>query len=348
MHPHSGPLRGFLRWRESLVRNSEAGDLIELFLVAAIASVLVIRVYLVATGYPQLGGGGLHIAHMLWGGALMLAALLLIFTFLNRQLQRPAAVLGGAGFGVFIDEVGKFVTSDNDYFFQPAIGIIYVVFIAIFLVMRAVRRTRPLTPQEALSNALNQIVGAVGGPMDPKARAHTIALLDASDPSHPLTSHLRAYVEEVGAQPDDAVGFYFRLRERLLDRYERLVRTKRFAAVFLSAFVVFGVFQVLALGLIVLDIAGQTSSDGSQWIRLAQGASTFASGACVLIGAWLWRSSRPRAYRWYIRATLVSIFVTQVFVFFDSELAAMYGLAASVAFYAALRALANLEEEAGV
>jgi len=33
----------------------------------------------------------------------------------------------------FIDELGKFITSDNNYFFQPTISLIYIVFIIIFL-----------------------------------------------------------------------------------------------------------------------------------------------------------------------------------------------------------------------
>ena len=39
----------------------------ELFLFAGIATVLITRAYLAATGYPQIGGGALHIAHVLWG-----------------------------------------------------------------------------------------------------------------------------------------------------------------------------------------------------------------------------------------------------------------------------------------
>ena len=35
------------------------------------------RWYLQATGYPQVGGGELHIAHMLWGGFLLVVAALL-------------------------------------------------------------------------------------------------------------------------------------------------------------------------------------------------------------------------------------------------------------------------------
>ena len=65
---------------------------------------------------------------MLWGGLFMLLAMLLLFTMLGRASQRFAAILGGVGFGTFIDELGKFITSDNDYHYQPTIGLIYIVF----------------------------------------------------------------------------------------------------------------------------------------------------------------------------------------------------------------------------
>src|SRR4051812_6219463 len=115
------------------IRNLEAGKLLELFLVIAIASLLIIRFFLHLTGYPQLGGGRIHIAHMLWGGFLMLFALVLLFGFLGKTTRQAAAIFGGVGFGLFIDELGKFISRDNNYFYQPAVAIIYVIFIALFL-----------------------------------------------------------------------------------------------------------------------------------------------------------------------------------------------------------------------
>ena len=49
----------------------------------------------------------------------------------------------------------KFLTSDNDYFFRPSVALIYVVFVVVFLVVRAVLGQRPLSEQESLANALD-------------------------------------------------------------------------------------------------------------------------------------------------------------------------------------------------
>ncbi len=189
-----------MQLRHFFVRNSDAPELIELFLVAGVASVLAIRGFLAATGYPQLGGDGLHIAHMLWGGLFMSAALLLLFAALGRVAQRLAAILGGIGFGTFIDELGKFITSDNNYFYEPTIGLIYIIFIAIFLVLEAFRRQEP-GPSAALANAFNQLELAAGRPLDADTKRTTLDLLAKSDESDPLVQGLTTFVRSIKPQP---------------------------------------------------------------------------------------------------------------------------------------------------
>src|SRR3979490_1363738 len=132
--------------RPFFIRNLDAGQLLETFLVSAVASVLAVRFFLGATGYPRLGGGGLHVAHMLWGGALMLAAVLVLLGYLGHRIRRAAAVLAGIGFGLFIDELGKFITSDNNYFYRPALALIYVVFVLLFLWWPSLER-RPVAAE---------------------------------------------------------------------------------------------------------------------------------------------------------------------------------------------------------
>lgn len=112
-------------------------DRLDTFVLAGVISVLTTRGFLYVTGWPQIGGDSLHIAHMLWGGAFMVVAFLLLL--LSEQINKIfVALLGGIGFGLFIDEVGKFVTQDNDYFYEPAISIMYVLFILIWFLSRLI------------------------------------------------------------------------------------------------------------------------------------------------------------------------------------------------------------------
>src|SRR5215216_5533367 len=136
------------------LRNAERGEYHELLVVSSVATVVTVRIGLQISGYPRIAGGSLHIAHLLWGGLLMLASALVLLTYLNRSMMRLGAVLAGVGFGLFIDEVGKFVTADNDYFFRPALSLIYICFALLFLFTRSMRRTRELNDAEAKANAV--------------------------------------------------------------------------------------------------------------------------------------------------------------------------------------------------
>jgi hypothetical protein len=115
--------------RSLFVRSMYVGRDLELFLVTAVATILIVRSVLGATGWPQLGGGKIHFALLLWGGLGMFIPLILFVSMEGRVWKVLATFAAGIGFGLFIDELGKFITSDNDYFFKPTIAIIYVVFV---------------------------------------------------------------------------------------------------------------------------------------------------------------------------------------------------------------------------
>jgi hypothetical protein len=105
-------------------------------------TVILVRAYLEMTGYPQVGDSTYHIAHLLWGGLLMFVAMVLLLIWANPWLLSLTAVMGGIGAGLFIDEVGKFITKDVNYFYRPAIAIIYVSFVGLFGVIRWLSRSR--------------------------------------------------------------------------------------------------------------------------------------------------------------------------------------------------------------
>lgn len=117
-----------------------AASAIEVMLVAFAATVIGTRWFLALTGFPKLGGGDLHIAHALWGGLFLFAGALLPLIWPGRRLHLVAAALTGAGMGLFIDEVGKFITTRNDYFYPAAAPIIYATFLLSMLLLLGVRR----------------------------------------------------------------------------------------------------------------------------------------------------------------------------------------------------------------
>ena len=65
----------------------------------------------------------------------MMIALVIALAYINKSSYYLVAVLGGLGFGAFIDELGKFITGDNDYFYRPTVALIYIVFVLIYLLI---------------------------------------------------------------------------------------------------------------------------------------------------------------------------------------------------------------------
>lgn len=109
--------------------------ILDIFVISTALTVLGIRLFLHLTDYPQVGSDTLHIAHMLWGGLAMMVVILYLL-FSAKPNKYIASLIAGVGFGFFIDEIGKFVTTDNDYFFQPTAALIYVVMLFVYMISR--------------------------------------------------------------------------------------------------------------------------------------------------------------------------------------------------------------------
>lgn len=126
---------------QPLAKHLWAEEQLLFVLVGFAGSVVATRSFLEWADYPQIATGELHIAHVLWGGLLLFAAALLLLIWRGRTIYRLSSVLTGIGFGLFIDEVGKFITQNNDYFYPLAAPIIYAFFLLTVLVYLGVRRS---------------------------------------------------------------------------------------------------------------------------------------------------------------------------------------------------------------
>ena len=153
------------------VKRGDAEQYLVITLLGFAASVILIRLFLELTGYPQVGGSELHIAHMLWGGLLLFAASLLPLVLANRWVYKAGALLAGVGVGLFIDEVGKFITQKNDYFYPAAAPIIYAFFLLTVLLYLQMRRPRSSDARAELYHAFNKFEEVLDGDLDARERA---------------------------------------------------------------------------------------------------------------------------------------------------------------------------------
>lgn len=125
--------------------NDDSSESILTMLLWAVASLLSTRLFLELTGYPQVGGGDWHVAHALFGGVLMTIGMMMVLSFKGEEVRKWAGAIFGIGLGWFVDEMGKFISSDNNYFFQPAISLAYGFFVLIFLFYRFIEKRDKVT-----------------------------------------------------------------------------------------------------------------------------------------------------------------------------------------------------------
>lgn len=335
------------RWFRQVKRNTEAPLLFESFFVAAVASFLGIRWFLALTGYPQLGANGLHVAHMLWGGLLMLVALLLLLAFLDRSVTYLAAVIAGLGFGTFIDEIGKFVTADSDYFYRPAVALVYAAFVIAFLVARAFVGQRRISEREGLANVLHQLAALPNGPIEPDDRARIASLLALADPKADRTRLAKQYLSDLPTTIEHK-SLLETIRERLAKGYETVMANPSAERALTVGVVGYAVLAVVGVGLVATTVSGSGStSDATTASIVAQLGSTVAGAALVGRGVISLPSSRIVAYHWFIRGILVWILITQVFVFYSSQLAGLGGLVVDLVAYGSLQFAIDRELVAG-
>jgi len=321
------------------MRSLDLGRCLDLFLVCAIASVIANRVFLIITGYPQLGNSTLHISHAIWGAFMMMIAIVASVSFVAPFTRTFAAFLGGCGFGWFIDELGKFITRDVNYFFKPTFAIMYMIFITMYLVFRTLERKR-FTSDEAVLNGLESLKAASIGQLSEARRRESLAVFDRTRPEGPLGQQIRAMLANAPTSPPSAPGVLARITSRIRQRYVQFTEWRGFVPVVNLLFVALAAATVASSVSLSLDRHGLNS-----FAEKATVASASAVGVMFLIGVPLLPRDRLAAYRWFERGVLVSIFVVQIFVFAERELEGVLGLIENLFIWLLLRSAIRIERE---
>lgn len=301
-------------------RDIEAGDFIEYFLISGVTSILIIRTFLNLTSYPQLGGQNFHIAHMLWGGILMMIALLSLFVFLNKEVKYFASVVGGVGFGAFLDELGKFITSDNNYFYRPTIAIIYVIFVLLFLAARAVEKYFKFSKDEYAVNAVEITKQTLMHDLDEQEKKTALSYFHKSDKENPIVKAMLNVLQDSVTLPSKKPNIFHKVKLFAKKIYLKLIRAPRFAIFIITFFVIASIINFFKAFYDFFKV--QSFSEWGQLIF------SLVSGLFVLIGVYFlrYRKSRKRSYEMFKLAILLSIFLTQFFRFIEEQLSAITGL----------------------
>jgi hypothetical protein len=285
-----------------------------LCLLSFAASVAFTRLFLELTGYPQLGNQTLHIAHVMWGGLLLFISAVLMLIYANRWVYRLGAILAGVGVGLFMDEVGKFITQTNDYFYPPAASIIYAFFLLVVIFYMEVRKPNRRDARLELYGALDAFEEVLERDLDPAERASLEDRLHfvVENAEHyeyaNLAEELLQFIQSqhihlVPRRPSRFTRFF----EALTGLDQRWLTRKRLKAILLGGLGVLGIWAMHDLTLWLLSTSfpeylirilldqitnGRvTGMAGLTWLAGAK-ALKAACGLALLIGIGLWLARR--------------------------------------------------------
>ena len=213
----------FLRlWK--LIERENAVRYMLISLLSFVATVSIVRTFLALTGYPQIGSGTIHIAHVLWGGLILYIAAILPVIYLNPRLHILGAILSGVGAGLFIDEVGKFITRQYDYFFPAAAPIIYVFFLLVVILVVMIHRPELRDGRAELVQALEIVRDQLYRPLEAAERIrveHDMNEVMQTDPDklhRDMAGQLLALVQsDPRSLPEKAPNWVLRIVNRFQD-----------------------------------------------------------------------------------------------------------------------------------
>ena len=256
-------------------------------LLSFAVSVILTRLLLELTGYPQLGNSEIHIAHVLWGGLLLFIASLLPIILANRWVYIVSAFCSGIGVGLFIDEVGKFITQSNDYFYPAAAPIIYAFFLMTVLIYFQVRKPPIRDARSELYRALESIEDILDHDLDIQEHERLVARLEyvIEKADHPdfsnLANNLLDFISSEAIHKTPFIpSFWMRWKNNLRKFEKHWITQNRLRLILASSLIVLGFATLVKLGKYIwsLMVSSQSQEIVNYFIIDSQSYSTSTIG----------------------------------------------------------------------
>lgn len=261
----------------------------------------------------------------------MIIGALILFQAADRIWKPPVAIIFGVGLGLFIDEVGKFVTRDNDYFFQPAVAIMYVTFLLIFFSTRFIAHIDKRPAEEHLYFASDVLARSWVGPISETERQAALRAVKEYGGTSKNAAALRTALENLDTSHDND-GRIWLLWDDFWKRCQAVLASRQFQRLMFAIIIL----HALSYALVILFIGDVSLPDSfSDWLNLAWQATV---AALLFLGAIAWvRRKRTTALTYFYYGTFVTLIVGQVFTFATSQFYGLIELVINVAILAGLR-----------
>jgi len=325
-----------------------ASELILIMMVAGIVALLSARMFLELANYPQIGGGDWHLAHALPGGMLMVVGMVLGLIVHGEKYRRTAAGVFGVGVGWFIDETGKYLSTDNDYFFQPAIVLMYIFFILIFLLYRFLDKIVFKNPKILLYQAMADLEEIAERDLEKREKRDLIEKLDKiikkADPKVKIfVVELKKLIKRVETIEDKQEKWSKKMWKNLKRFSYHKVFKKKFVLyllVFLALFyIIGGIYDSVYFWHIFLEkelwgywykgvnLLTRTDTIMFSLKALFDFLTSIFFGIGILLVA---RKKKKSGLIFFQHGLLVNIFLSSVFKFYFEQFSAIFSLMASV------------------
>ncbi len=324
----------------------ESSEYVGAVLMWTVVTILATRLYLSLTGWPEIGSGIWHIAHILWGGLGLLVGGLVSLLFYGKRAKRIGAVVMGIGLGFFLDETGKFVSRSNDYHFQPAVMIVYIFLVILFLVYKKAEKFRMRNESTMIHAVLEDFEEILRDDLDKYEREDMVkkikVLLKSENTTYvTMASGLEKIVNKIKlVEPRINNGFGGKIQAGWDVLIKRVLNRRYFKVALLALAGSFVVRWAYDIGVIVLtkkrlfdlfygDYEFFLSVDG-----LFLGLKVFFDGVtAVLFGLGIQAilaKKRKKALSLFEYGLLVNIFLTSIFRFYFEQFSGLFDLGVDI------------------
>lgn len=265
----------------------------------------------------------------------MLISTIIFLAFISEKSRTWASILAGIGFGFFIDELGKFLTSDNNYFYQPTFVLIYAIFILIYFAARLIERYKVIDESEYIVNAIETYKLVYTGDFDHKDKETLRHILSEIKSDDPVIVALRENYKNVSLNKENG-NIILRLKKAVFSYYEMLIEYQKIQSA------VIAIFTIAALIGFIDAAWNLATNDEETYYMISRLAATFCVGVGFIFIKL--KKDRIRGYQWLKYSVLISLFISQFFLFYHDQASAFFFFVIYLTLYLIIRGLIFEEE----
>ncbi len=262
---------------------------------------------------------------------MLFVAAMLPLVLANRWVYRFSAILAGVGIGLFVDEVGKFITQSYDYFFPPAAPIVYAFFLICVLVYLQITKPRPRSSRSELYSALEMMEEILDHDLDAheqnEIRNRLTYVIDQGESPEfiRLAEDLLNYFneDEIVLAPSPP-GRLQDLAARLQEFEVKYLDRERLRTLLVLGLGILGLISVFipALSLINLTINPGREPAAELYWYIALQVVQILTGLLLILGAgMLWKGSELKGLRVSYITLLVYLTMVDLYLFYYYQFA---------------------------